>query len=544
MRIRRRIPSSQLIDDTGVLVRPGWLLAGLCLAAAAKAIEPPFEFFYPPSAAPFGAGWSLARFLASSWAVILVVFLLGGGILGDLFGRRRVLLWGLAIMLLANLSLLSFPNTLWHVLWRVMGHFSAGVVLPLTLAPIYIFFEGRQRAIAFAVYLSIVALAGLLSTFQGRLIVQVMDWQGVYLIPGLLTLASFIIVRRSLPESHSSNPHLVEIILYSGLTILVLGVIFGILELSLDREWQNTVSLILSLALALGLGMLAWWARKYRDDPLRSRSIHPRHIVVLIICGVLLQIVLNSFYTLTYSYFRVGLNLDFSETLVAMSPIFLGTLVAIFLIARRWASQKMRRVLAAGMLLVSISIAWMALVAGLPYWMQVLPMAVFGISIIATKTVWTNGFFQVLIDRYIGLNAGMNSATLLVGGALGGVLSTELLVRYGQAAFVRQSTALAMSEGKLISVFKNVSALILAEEEAGVKDLALAIGNDLYAFYQHAFISGYSLTLLAIAILCFLALLFIYLGIRATLQYRPDHIPLNDSDVDEAALTGMQSRPE
>lgn len=84
MKIRKRIPSSQLINDSGGLVRPVWLLAGLCLAGAAEAIGPPFEVFYPPSAEPFGAGWSLARFLASSWAAVLVFFMLGGGILGEL----------------------------------------------------------------------------------------------------------------------------------------------------------------------------------------------------------------------------------------------------------------------------------------------------------------------------------------------------------------------------------------------------------------------------------------------------------------------------
>lgn len=128
MKIRKRIPSSQLINDSGGLVRPGWMLAGLCLAGAAEAIGPPFEVFYPPSAEPFGAGWSLARFLASSWAAVLVLFMLGGGILGDLKGRRRVLLWSLVVLLVADIALLFSPNTLWHALWRLPANLSAGLI--------------------------------------------------------------------------------------------------------------------------------------------------------------------------------------------------------------------------------------------------------------------------------------------------------------------------------------------------------------------------------------------------------------------------------
>lgn len=132
-------------------------VAGLCLVGMSKAIKPPFEVFYSPTAAPFGAGWSLARFFSSSWAVLVVLFMLGGGILGDIYGQRRVLLWGLGVMLITNIALLLVPNTLWYVLWRILEFVSAAVILPLTLAPLYIFFEGRQRAIAFSIYLSIVS---------------------------------------------------------------------------------------------------------------------------------------------------------------------------------------------------------------------------------------------------------------------------------------------------------------------------------------------------------------------------------------------------
>jgi hypothetical protein len=144
MNIRQKIPSSQLMDNSGVLIRPGWMLLGLCLAGAAKAIRPPFEAFYPPGAAPFGAGWSLARFLSSSWAVLLDLFMLGDGILGDLKGRRQVLLWSLGVMLIADIALLFSANTLWHVLWRIPANLSAGVVIPLTLAPLIFFLLGAS----------------------------------------------------------------------------------------------------------------------------------------------------------------------------------------------------------------------------------------------------------------------------------------------------------------------------------------------------------------------------------------------------------------
>ena len=114
------------------------------------------------------------------------------------------------------------------------------------------------------------------------------------------------------------------------------------------------------------------------------------------------------------------------------------------------------------------------------------------------------------------------------GGALGGVISTELLVWFGQSAFVRQSTSLTMSEGALQRLFENVSESISTGEEMGIKNLAIMVGSELYAQYQEAYIIGYALSILVIVALCLLAAALIFRGIRATLKFKPEDTPLTD----------------
>ncbi|MFN2196796.1 MAG: hypothetical protein ACK2UW_11805, partial [Anaerolineales bacterium] len=416
----------------------------------------------------------------------------------------------------------------WHVFWRVPENISAGIVLPLALAPLYIFFAGRQRAIAFAIYITVVALGEVLSIYQGRWFAQFLDWRGAYLVPTMTTAIALMIVRRSLPESRTSNPHLIQAVFYAGWAILVLGVTYAVFEFFLGSEWLDVVLVINGIMLAAGLGLILWWRRKTQGDTLRKRANHIRHVILLILSGAIVQITFLSFYSLTYSYYRVAQNLDFLQTLLSMSPMFLGILATIFLVFRLWAHQSIRQMITIGFLVVAFSLTVMAIVARQPYWLQILPLAVFGISIIATKTIWTNAFFQILIDRYIGLNAGINTATLLVGGALGGVLSTELLARFGQSAFVRQATSLTLSERALKSLYDNLSAAISAGENLGVKNLALTIGGEFYAQYQRAYITGYGLTILVLALLCFLTALLIYRGIRRSLIYKPEDAPLDD----------------
>lgn len=531
MRFRRKTPASQLVDETGVLPSPGWLLAGLCLASMAKAIEPPFEVFYPPTAAPFGAGWSLAHFLTSSQAVFLVLFMLAGGTLGDLYGRKKVLLWGIFIMLLANVLLLFSPSTLWHVIWRIVALVSAGVVLPLTLAPIYVFFEGRQRMIAFSIYLTVTALAGVLAVYLGKLFSGLLGWSGTYLLPGLISMAAMVIVYRSLPESRSSEPRFMDAVIHSGWTVLILAIVYTLFEISLDPEWMIVVLVVAGISILAGLVLITWWKHKEHGFIMRSAAIHTRHVTALIISGVIVQIALAGVYSLSYEYFRVGQNLSFSQTMLSLSPMFLGMLVTFLLIAHYWAYREVRQVVALGFLLVTAGIIGLFITARLPFWLQIIPLALFGFSIVGTKTVWTNALFQTLIDKFVGLNAGINSATVLVGGALGGYLTTQLVAQFGQSAFARQAT-LNLSEGARKIVFDNITAAIAAGEQAGLDDLAQVASEELYGYYQYAYVSGYMQTLLVIASLCMLVVVLIFLGIRRELKFRPEDTPLKDDGLD------------
>lgn len=95
-------------------VNPTGLLVACCTAGAAKALEPPVWIFYPPGAERFDAGWADPRVLASVSAILMVIFVLAGGLLGDIYGRRRLLLMGLAGSAVAHTSLLFAPSIGWH----------------------------------------------------------------------------------------------------------------------------------------------------------------------------------------------------------------------------------------------------------------------------------------------------------------------------------------------------------------------------------------------------------------------------------------------
>ena len=74
------------------------------------------------------------------------------------------------------------------------------------------------------------------------------------------------------------------------------------------------------------------------------------------------------------------------------------------------------------------------------------------------------------------------------------------------------------SEGALRSLYDYISAAISAGEDMGVRNFALTVSSELYAQYQQAYITGYSLTIVVLALLCLLAALVIFRGIRRDLN--------------------------
>ncbi|MCB0069615.1 MAG: MFS transporter, partial [Caldilineaceae bacterium] len=377
--------------------RPGWLIAGCCAAAAAKYIEPPFWIFYPPHAEPFGAGWNQARLLSSLSAVILIIFLIAGGGLGDFFGRRRLLLIGLAGAVAANGLLLVTTSAPWHITLRALALISDALVLPLTLAPLNIFFRGKQRGIAFAWYILATTFASLLAGQQGQFFLNLLSWRWAYLVPMTMAAVAFVLIYRNLPENYVREPHHPDALVHAGWTLLVLAALYGVLQAGIVRDWLIPVFTVVIIAGAIGLGLVFWWEMRMPGNLLRNRSIRTRDMTMLIVLGALIQLVLMGFYLPTFRYFDVVKGYGLPTRVLALLPLLVGMLLAMRTMGRIWHAQRVRRVLTIGLLLTALSVLLMAIrPLTAPYLVQDIPLALFGFSILATKTIWTNIFFRTV----------------------------------------------------------------------------------------------------------------------------------------------------
>ena len=163
---------------------PGWPLALLAFGSLITALD--FTIVYvalPDMARGVGFSQHALQWVVSAYAIAYGGFLLLGGRLADVAGRRRMLVLGLTLFGAASLlgGLAGGPAQL--IAARVLQGLGAAVVFPATLSLVgTLFAEGRERNRAMTVWASAGAVGLSLGALLGGLLTEAVGWQGVFFV--------------------------------------------------------------------------------------------------------------------------------------------------------------------------------------------------------------------------------------------------------------------------------------------------------------------------------------------------------------------------
>jgi MFS family permease len=448
----------------------------------------------------------------------MIIFVLGGGLLGDFFGRRRIWLAGLGSMIFFFLLLMVIRDPFWHLIVRFGMIASGSLVAPLALATLNISFTDRIRGIAIAIYTSLNAGAIQLAWVQGQFMNNWLGPGAAYLIPLLITILALICTVRYAPESRSGRARLLDTLIYSGWTLLILGGLYGVMVLPVVTEqWLLVAAATLAVALT-GTVLLVWRYWRTSHAMLDGRPFLARDVTTLIVTGAVINFVLIGFGVRTFGLFQVVMSMSPIVAFIAFAPMLIGTLSAVYLFLKIMGHYRARIVIAAGMLLIAVALAAAALAPGDgPYWFYVLPLIVFGSGFVVTTTVWMGAFLRTAVHGHFGLNAAITSATALIGGALGSVITGNMLSALGIEFFHAGVAAANIDPARLNQAMQDFTYIAVAEPT----DIAAVMGyvnNSLMSLYREAYSAAYDQILWVMVVLCILTALLIVFGLRRNLD--------------------------
>ncbi|WP_392887710.1 MFS transporter [Pseudomonas migulae] len=311
-----------------------WLAFAVLLAGA---FLPPLDFFIVNVALPsirqgLGATPAQIEWVISAYAATYAVFLITGGRLGDLFGRRRVFLAGMAGFGMASLicGLATSPSLL--IVGRVLQGLSAAAMAPQGLASIHVLFPEHERSRALAVYGAALGFAAVIAQVLGGVLIAAdvfgLQWRIIFLINLPIVAAVFLAGIPFLPDTRSATPASLD-----RLGVLLCALTLGLLVVPLvqGRElgwpWWLCLMLLSAPVVAVGFWCHEVALQRRGGTPLLSPQLarSPRLLAGLV--SALFFYVVSAFF-LTFSvYLQDALGATPVVTGLMFVPFGVGYLI-------------------------------------------------------------------------------------------------------------------------------------------------------------------------------------------------------------------------
>ena len=198
------------------------------------------------------------QWVISAYALVFGGFLLLGGRLADLLGRRRVFMVGLVIFTIGSLlcGLSWSEGSL--IAARALQGLGAATISPAALSILTTMFrEGRERNIALGAWGAVGGVGAAAGVLLGGVLVDLLSWQWIFFVNvpvGIVALiAAPILLSESRDERESSFDVLGAVLVTSGLSILVLGITKGH-----DWGWASGRTIgVFAVAAVLLVGFIA-----------------------------------------------------------------------------------------------------------------------------------------------------------------------------------------------------------------------------------------------------------------------------------------------
>ena len=394
-------------------------------------------------------------------ALVSAAFILIGGKMGDLIGRKLAYILGLlgyAVGAVA-MTVAQDLNTV-IIFWAVIGGLGASLLLPSMQSLIHGNFQGAHQKRVYALVGASAAIAAAVGPLLGGFITTFLSWRVGFLLEAIIiaiVLAGIKLVK-DVPFTGDRSIDLVG----SALSVLGMGgVVLGIL---VWQEGGGYVALIIGLGVA-ALGGLVFWlsSRKKRGKPtLIDPALFASKPFRAGVSGQLLQqITLGGTMIVLPLYLQMVLEYNALQAGLSIAPLSLS-MFAVALIAGRVAKGRPANLILWGFVLTVIGLV--AIVPLVPIadsgWYLTVPLLVSGSGLGLLVSQLNNYTLSPITDERVSEAAGVNSAAGSFGLSFGLAFAGAIML----AALATGFTALADSSTVLTSEQQQQVSSVLEED--------------------------------------------------------------------------------
>ena len=447
--------------------RPIWTLALTAIAFFMVALDALVVVTALPAIQrDLHASLSTLEWTVNAFTLAFAAGIITAAALGDRLGRRRIFTLGLTLFTIASAACAIAPTAGLLVAARAVQGLGAAMVMPLSLTILASAFPAERRGAIIGIWGGIGGLAVASGPLVGGAVTQGLDWHWIFWVNVPIGVVATVLARLRLAETRGPATRL-DLPAAALVSTGAIAIVWGLIR-SGDVGWgsaQVVASLIGGVILVAAF--LAWeWRATDPMLPLRlfgSRSFAAANLTGFLMAGSIFSaaFLMSQYFqfALGYSPLATGLRLlPWTAT-----PLLIAPLAGVL-------SDRVgaRPVLALGMLLQGVGLAWIAAVAaaGEGYIELVIPLVIAGVGISMALPVAPTAVLSAVHPQDMGKASGVNSTLQRFGAAFAIAIAAAVFAANGHLG-----TPISFTAG-----FRPALALVAGLSAVGAVT-ALAVGG-------------------------------------------------------------------
>ncbi len=465
-----------------------WMLVVLCTSLMIVIVgNSSLNVALPILSGSLGADTSELQWIVDAYSLVFAGILLTAGALGDRFGRKGALQFGLALFLAAVVAASFADSATWLIACRATMGLAAAFIMPSTLSILTSVFAPHERAKAIAIWAGISGGGAAIGPVASGLLLNHFGWASVFLVNVPFLVFALVAGRLLLPTSTDpAKPRLDPV--GAGLSIVgIVALVYGIIEAP-SRGWTSPETLAAFVGAVVVLALFGAWELRRVEPMLDLRFFRDRRLSVATGGMALVYFAMFGMFFLFSQLMQLVFGYDALEAGIRQAPMAV-VLMAIAPNTPKLAARYGRNnVVAGGLMIAAVGILLFAQVqVDWPYPYLLASMVIMATGIALTISPLTSSILSGVPDGKAGVGSALNDTSRELGGALGvAVIGSLVASRYDTAlrpaldalpAAARASAESSLSGALSVAARLGADgeALALAAKTAYVDGLNLAL---------------------------------------------------------------------
>ncbi len=288
-----------------------------------------------------GASYATIQWLIAGYALSFAVLLITGGRMGDVFGYKKLFLWGVGGFTVASLlSGLAWDSNI-LIAARLLQGAMAALMVPQVMSLMQVMYKPHERGSIMGIFGALAGVAASLGPVIGGILIHFniagLDWRPIFLINIPVGLFALFMGWRYLPDGKSPHPLKLDVIGTLLVIVTMFLLVFPMIE-GRDLDWPLWVyGMMISAAPVLAI--FVWW-QNVKDKKDHSPLVVPallktRTFVIGLIVNIIFEGAMIGFFLPFTLILQVGLGYEVIKAALTGIPMAIGISVAMAVFSQK-----------------------------------------------------------------------------------------------------------------------------------------------------------------------------------------------------------------